>query len=89
MHERAVEEPAPLGFSPNQHWLANAGHVDMSVPGLPVKRITLNAQPQQLSIDLNRTVLMVIDMQNDFVPRAAGLTTSASTSRPTARRSSR
>lgn len=61
-----AEKPLPLGFSPNQHWLADAGHVDMSVAGLPIKRLTLRSQPQHVSIDLNRTVLMVIDMQNDF-----------------------
>jgi nicotinamidase-related amidase len=66
MDQRSVEEPLRLGFSPNQHWLADAGHVDMATAGLPVKRITLHSQPQQVSIDLHRTALMVIDMQNDF-----------------------
>jgi len=66
MHQGAAEDARPLGFSPNRQWLADTGHVDMSVPGLPVKRITLRSLPQQVSIDLHRTVLMVIDMQNDF-----------------------
>jgi nicotinamidase-related amidase len=66
MHQKAAEAPSPLGFSPNQQWLASAGHVDMATPGLAPKRITLRSLPQQVSIDLHRTVLMVIDMQNDF-----------------------
>jgi nicotinamidase-related amidase len=65
MHQ-GRDGPLRLGVSLNQHWLADAGHVDMATTGLPVKRITLRSQPQQVSIDLHRTVLMVIDMQNDF-----------------------
>ena len=66
MHQAADDGPLPLGFSRNQHWLADAGHVDMSTPGLPIKRIRLRSQPQQVSIDVHRTALMIIDMQNDF-----------------------
>ena len=30
------------------------------------RRLTLPALPQRVTLDLNRTVLIVIDMQNDF-----------------------
>jgi nicotinamidase-related amidase len=56
----------PLGAPRSRRWLVNGGHVDM-VPAEPVpRRVTLAAQPQSLCIDLNRTALIVIDMQNDF-----------------------
>lgn len=58
--------PYPLGSSPQTCWLADATHVDMAAPGPAPKPLTIASTPQQISFDLNRTVLMVIDMQNDF-----------------------
>ena len=56
----------PLGSGPNHHWRANAEHVDMAPPEPAPRRMSLAAQPQNLTLDLNRTALIVIDMQNDF-----------------------
>jgi nicotinamidase-related amidase len=56
----------PLGSGRNHHWLANAEQVDMSPAGPAARKLTLPSLPQRVTIDLNRTVLMVIDMQNDF-----------------------
>jgi nicotinamidase-related amidase len=56
----------PLGSGRNFSWHANAEHVDMAQAAPAPRRLPLQAQPQQLTIDLNRTVLIVIDMQNDF-----------------------
>jgi nicotinamidase-related amidase len=56
----------PLGSGRNHRWLVDAGHVDMSDPGPAPRRLTLDAQPQRITVDLNRTALVVIDMQNDF-----------------------
>lgn len=66
MPDDAVPEALPLGFSPNHQWRVDATHVDMSQGGLAPRPITLGSQPQRVTIDLHRTVLMVIDMQNDF-----------------------
>jgi nicotinamidase-related amidase len=56
----------PLGPHRNHRWLVNAGHVDMS-EALPSPRgVTLASSPQRVTLDLNRTALIVIDMQNDF-----------------------
>lgn len=55
-----------LGSSPRNVWQVSAQSADlvrMPAPALPV---TFAATPQQLTLDLNRTALIVIDMQNDF-----------------------
>ena len=56
----------PLGASAHTRWWAGATRVDMATPAPAPKPVTLASTPQQVTFDLNRTVLMVIDMQNDF-----------------------
>lgn len=55
-----------LGRGPNHRWQLDADHVDMSDAGRPPRRLTFAAQPQKLTLDLRRTALVIIDLQNDF-----------------------
>mgnify|MGYP003656045820 CR=1 FL=1 len=56
----------PIGSSRFSNWRASPERIDMSaVPPAP-RQLTLASTPQQVTLDLNRTVLMIIDMQNDF-----------------------
>jgi nicotinamidase-related amidase len=55
-----------LGLSAQQRWHVNADHVDMSQSGPVPRPITLSSLPQRVTLDLNRTALLIIDMQNDF-----------------------
>lgn len=55
-----------LGLSRGYHWRVDPEHVDMSVPLAPPRPVTIAAEPQQVTFDLERTALIVIDMQNDF-----------------------
>jgi nicotinamidase-related amidase len=55
-----------LGSSRFYRWRVNAGHVDMTMPAPPSRPITIAAAPQSVTIDLERTAIIVIDMQNDF-----------------------
>jgi len=57
---------SPLGSSVQTHWLASRTLVDMAPPAPPPRLLTLDSTPQQVRLDLNRTALVVIDMQNDF-----------------------
>jgi nicotinamidase-related amidase len=55
-----------LGPARGFQWTVSPSHVDMSAP-LPAPRpLTVIAQPQTVTMDLNRTALVIIDMQNDF-----------------------
>jgi nicotinamidase-related amidase len=56
----------PLGKGQAYHWLVNDALVDMSMPLPEPRRATIACEPQSVTVDLNRTALIVIDMQNDF-----------------------
>ena len=47
-------------------WQLTPETADLRRPATPAKPITFDAQPQQLTIDLARTAVVVIDLQNDF-----------------------
>ena len=55
-----------LGHPRGLQWTATPTHVDMSAPLPPPRPLTVTAAPQTVTIDLNRTALVIIDMQNDF-----------------------
>jgi nicotinamidase-related amidase len=57
---------APLGVGEQTRWWATPEVVDMAAAPPPPRRVTLNAEPQSVVVDLNRTAILVIDMQNDF-----------------------
>ncbi len=61
-----VAQPGALGVSPNTHWLATPAEVDLAPPLPAPRRLRLAAEPQNVVIDLQRTAIVVIDMQNDF-----------------------
>lgn len=56
----------PLGPTPRNTWQVTADQVDLRRPVLPARPASIAAQPQQLVIDLARTVMIIVDMQNDF-----------------------
>ena len=56
----------PLGSGPEYKWLVNADHVSMAMAAAPPIPVKIHAAPQTLTIDLRRTAMIVIDMQNDF-----------------------
>jgi nicotinamidase-related amidase len=56
----------PLGPARGFQWLASPTHVDMSRPLPPPRPLLLPAAPQAVTVDLRRTALIIIDMQNDF-----------------------
>src|SRR5262247_4062032 len=59
----------PLGSASGYRWLVDAGHVDMSQPPPPPRPLMIAAAPQTVTVDLGRTAMIVIDMQNDFCAR--------------------
>jgi len=63
---KEVSHSGPLGFGSQYLWQASAEEVDMAMPPPPPIRVSLPCQPQHVTIDLRRTAIIVIDMQNDF-----------------------
>jgi nicotinamidase-related amidase len=58
--------PHTLGLARGYHWRVDAEHVDMAVPLPEPRPLTIASKPQRVTLDLARTALLVIDMQNDF-----------------------
>jgi nicotinamidase-related amidase len=56
----------PLGPTDRNSWRVAPQQVDLGRAVRPCRPLTIEAQPQRLTLDLARTVLLVIDMQNDF-----------------------
>jgi len=55
-----------LGPARGHHWIARPNHVDMATPFAPPRPLTIASAPQSVTIDLGRTAILIIDMQNDF-----------------------
>lgn len=62
----AAPKPGRLGSSDQHHWMATAEAVDMSVAPPAPRPMRLAAAPQNVVLDLRRTAIVVIDLQNDF-----------------------
>jgi nicotinamidase-related amidase len=56
----------PLGSSPRTAWRVSADRADLVRPQRPPRPLDVPAAPQALTLDLARTAILVIDMQNDF-----------------------
>jgi nicotinamidase-related amidase len=47
-------------------WKVNPTHVDLSMPPATPVLATIAAEPQTITVDLKRSAMIVVDMQNDF-----------------------
>jgi nicotinamidase-related amidase len=47
-------------------WAVDPVHVDLSMQSAPPRRATIAAEPQSITVDLARSAIIVVDMQNDF-----------------------
>ncbi len=56
----------PLGPSPANLWRVSEDAADLVRAPVPSNPLTLAAQPKRITIDLARSGIVVIDMQNDF-----------------------
>jgi nicotinamidase-related amidase len=56
----------PLGSAPRTSWRVSAKAVDLSRSPTSPRLLSFPAAPQDVTLDLNRTAMIVIDMQNDF-----------------------
>jgi len=56
----------PLGSSRPASWRVSADHADLVRPLRSAVPVLVMAQPKPITIDLGRTAMIVVDMQNDF-----------------------
>lgn len=59
------ESLRPLG-QPGNRWWVDEHEADLSREPARPRRVSVAAEPQRITVDLNRTAVVVIDMQNDF-----------------------
>ena len=69
----------PLGFAPANRWRVSEAAADLSRPAPPPRPATVAAAPKRVTLDLTRTAILVVDMQNDFCHPDGWLPGSAST----------
>lgn len=62
-HDSALR---PLGSSPANAWRVSADRADLTRTAPPPRPVAVTTQGKEVTIDLSRTAMMVIDMQNDF-----------------------
>ena len=74
-----------LGSTRQNVWQVSADHADLRRPLTPPKPVTMAAQNQTLTLDLARTAIVVIDMQNDFCSPEGWLASIGVDVSPTAR----
>jgi nicotinamidase-related amidase len=55
-----------LGFSQHHRWWATETEVDMAAAAPAPVPVRIACEPQAVTVDLRRTAIIVIDMQNDF-----------------------
>lgn len=56
----------PLGSAPNNRWEVGEQAVSLVRAPVPPRPASFAAEPQALTINLARTAIVVVDMQNDF-----------------------
>ena len=63
---RGRKTTAPLGLRAGRQWQVDARLADMTRPAPPLRPTRLAAKSKDIVVDLNKTAMIVIDMQNDF-----------------------
>ena len=65
----STEPESKLRFlcsAPHNQWRVNEASVNLIRDAVPPRAVSFNATPQTLTLDVMRSALVVIDMQNDF-----------------------
>jgi nicotinamidase-related amidase len=64
----------PMGSHPANRWQVNEAQADLSrSEARPVRRIAVAAEPQNVIVDLTRTAVIIVDMQNNFCAKGGYL----------------
>jgi len=65
----------PMGSHLANRWRVSASHCDLTraTERRPVRAVEIAAEPQAVTVDTNRSALIVVDMQNDFCAKGGYL----------------
>ncbi|SDB84692.1 Nicotinamidase-related amidase [Sanguibacter gelidistatuariae] len=63
---RRPADPAHAPRNARNSWTLTPETADLRRPARPARPVTFDAAPQHLTLDLSRTAVVVVDMQNDF-----------------------
>lgn len=74
-----VPEPGAIGASDRNRWIAADNAVELTRKNRPSPTLSVHAFPTAINIDLSRTAMVIVDMQNDFCHTTVGLRRSALT----------
>jgi len=66
MPQASDDRTVQLGAGSTYRWLVTKAHVDMAMPMPAPMRADIPAEPQNITVDLRRSAMIVVDMQNDF-----------------------
>jgi nicotinamidase-related amidase len=69
----ATEHLTPMGTAPGNRWRVGGRTVDLVRPAHEPRPVRLQAEPQDLVVDLARSAFVVVDMQNDFCSKGGYL----------------
>jgi len=61
-----VLEPGAIGASDRNRWIAADNAVELTRKNRPSPTLSVHAFPTAINIDLSRTAMVIVDMQNDF-----------------------
>ena len=62
------EKPRLAGLGPHSHnqWRVNSEHADLTRTAPTPRPVSIAAKPKPITVDLSRSAVIVVDMQNDF-----------------------
>ena len=61
-----MSDMRPLGSSQRNQWHVDEKRADFVRDPQPVRPLAIPAAPQDIRLDISRTALVIVDMQNDF-----------------------
>jgi len=62
-----------MGSARQNQWRVSPAHVSLVRPPIEPKRLSIAAEPQDLTLDAARAAFIVVDMQNDFCAKGGYL----------------
>jgi len=66
VNEQNGDKMVKLGISTDNYWLVNSKEVNLAPPPAPQILVKFPTEDQTVTIDIKRTALVIVDMQNEW-----------------------